>query len=301
MASMRPLALAILLVISTVPAASVQGATTTGLIVYSEGSSPISVPHLRLMNVDTGAGRPLAANRFAHNASWSRTGSRLVAEDYGTRAGAGPQLAVIDLRTGGIHRITRSAALDEGPAWSPDGRHIVFSRAPLAGSDDGLWLINARGGGERHLTYNRFGDTCASWSPDGQRIAFARDGSRPGARDLWLMRSGGEGQHRLLARASCASWSPDGTRLAISKLTGRIVAGCGCPVTDLYVGNANGGDRRLLIRNGGRATWSPDGSQLVFVRWQGARSHLWLIGSDGTGLRQLTRGPRSQRAPAWQP
>jgi TolB protein len=84
------------------------------------------VPRLRLLDVDTGASRPLAARRFAHNASWAPDGRRLVVEDYGTRGGSGPQFAVTDLRSGDAHVITRSSALDESPAWSPNGRRIVF-------------------------------------------------------------------------------------------------------------------------------------------------------------------------------
>lgn len=76
---------------------------------------------------------------------------------------------------------------------------------------------------------------------------------------------------------------------------------CGCLTTDLYVGNSTGAGRKLLICNGGHPSWSPDGTQIVFVRWQGSRTHLWLINADGTGLRQLTGGVESQRAPAWQP
>ena len=277
------------------------GATASALIAYSEGAGPTSVPRLRLLNVDTGAHRPLAAKRFAHNASWSPDGARLVFEDYGGQGRQGPQLAVVTLRTGSIHTITRSQALDESPAWSPNGRRIAFSRAPLAGSDDGLWLMRAHGGGERHLTYNRLGDSCASWSPDGKRIAFSRYRNRSGGRDLWLMRSDGRSPHRLVARAACAAWSPDGTRLAISKLTGGRAVGCGCPVTDLYLARGNGAEPRLLIRRGGDPTWSPDGSRIVFVRYEGRRSHLWLISSDGSGLRRLTGGNRSQRAPAWRP
>jgi TolB protein len=299
---MKRLALAVLLVVSTVVVAgAARGAQTSSLVVYSESGSPVGVPHLRMLNVDTGAVRPLAGKRFAHNASWAPDGRRLVVEDYGARGGDGPNLAVIDLRSGGVRAITRGSSLDESPAWSPNGRRIVFSRAPLAGPDDGLWLMSASGGAARHVTYNRFGDLCASWSPDSRRIAFARSRNSSGGRDLWLMRSDGRGQHRLLSRASCAAWSPDGARLAISRQTGRVIPSCGCLVTDLHLGDANGGNRRLLVRNGGRATWSPDGSRIVFVRWEGGRTHLWLINSDGSGLRKLTGGTRSQRAPAWQP
>jgi TolB protein len=276
-------------------------AATGGLIVYSDGSGPVSVPHLRLLDVTSGARRPLAPGRFAHNAAWSPNGTRLVVEDYGSKGNEAPQLAVIDLRAGGIRRITHAAALDESPAWSPSGSRIVFSRAPLAGSDDGLWVTSPAGGGQRHLTYNRFGDTCASWSPDGRQIAFARYRDFSGARDLWLMRSDGTGEHRLVVGGSCAAWSPDGTRMAIGKVTGRKIPGCGCYATDLYIGNSSGAGRELLIRNGGHPSWSPDGARIVFVRWQGRRTHLWLIDADGTGLRKLTGGLHSQRAPAWQP
>ena len=275
-------------------------AAAIGVIAYSDGAAPGTMSRLRLLNVDGGVSRPLASRRFAHNASWSPDGTRLVVEDYGARASGAPKLAVISLRAGSIRRITHASALDESPDWSPSGDRIVFSRAPLAGRDDGLWVMSATGGGERHLTYSRFGDTCAIWSPDGRQIAFARY-RKSGTRDLWLMRADGKGQHRIVMRASCAAWSPDGTRMAIGKLTGRTIGPCGCPATDLYLTNGGGGNGQLLIRNGGHPSWSPDGTRIVFFRWQGTRAHLWLINADGTGLRRLTGGPHSQWAPDWQP
>lgn len=295
------LVVAVAVVVGAAGASGLHATATGAVIVYSDSAGPVAVPHLRLLDATSGARRALVPKRFAHNASWSPDGMRLVVEDYGSRASHTPQLGIITLRTGTVRRITHAAALDESPAWSPSGRQVVFSRAPLAGSDDGLWIMNAAGGRERHLTYNRFGDTCASWSPSGREIAFTRYRNFSGGRELWLMRADGKGQHRLVAGGSCAAWSPDGTRMALGMVTDRKIGACGCLVTDLYIGNSSGASRTLLVRNGGRPSWSPDGTRIVFVRWQGSRTHLWLIDADGTGLRQLTGGSHSQRAPAWQP
>lgn len=289
---------------------SVSGAATTSAsswIVYSEGKRATIETHgLRLLNVKTGAQRPLAPNQFAARPSWSPNGTRVVFEDAGVRkAGYGtPQISVISLRSGSIHRITYSLpSYDEYPAWSPSGGQIAFTRSMTKGHD-GIWLVNAIGGKEHQLTKTpeNAGDSRPRWSPNGRQIAFVRYTSgNPGTYDLWVMQANGTGQHLLVADAYTSTWSPDGTKLAISRPTGQTRTGCACLVTDLYLRDADGTNPRLLIRNGGSATWSPDGEQIVFTRWQGARTHLWTINTDGTGLRQLTHGPKSQGSAAWKP
>jgi TolB protein len=169
---------------------------------------------------------------------------------------------------------------------------------------DGIWLVNAIGGKARQLTKTpeNAGDSRLRWSPNGRQIAFVRYTSgNPGTYDLWVMQADGTEQHLLVANAYTSAWSPDGRQLAISRPTGQTKTGCGCLVTDLYLSDGNGTNPRLLVRNGGSATWSPDGKQIVFTRWQGARTHLWMINTDGTGLRQLTHGPKSQGSAAWKP
>lgn len=289
-------------------AATVSGSSW---IVYSEGKGPTVGTHgLRLLNVNTGVQRPLARNRYARRASWSPNGKRMVFEDAGVRVekagyrdppGATPEISVISLRSGSIHRLTHSLAYEEFPAWSPNGRRIAFLRSLTRdGTHDGIWLVNASGGSARQLTQNA-GDFCPRWSPDGRQIAFVHYISDSATRDLWLMQSDGTGQHLLVPHSSCAAWSPDGRQLAIDQLTGRTATSCRCLVTDLYLSDTSGAQLRLLIRNGGSATWSPDGKRIVFVRWAGGRTHLWMINTDGTGLRQLTHGRKSQASPVWRP
>lgn len=299
---------------------SVSSAATprgSGWIVYSQGKE--STQALRLLNVTTGANLPLARNRFAHRPSWSPNGMQMAIEDGGPRvikgftlspSSMGSRLSVISLRDGRVHRVTPFWGGDEtSPAWSPSGRQIAFtrtavssySRTTVSGYSGGIWLVKASGGKAHKLTQSDYGDSCATWSPDGRQIAFVRSADGWDAGDLWLMQSNGTGQHLLLSGAGCASWSPDGTQMAISRLTAQIGGGCGCHTTDLYLADRNGDRPRLLIENGGSATWSPNGKRIVFVRWQNGRTHLWLINTDGTGLRQLTSGSLSQAAPAWRP
>jgi Tol biopolymer transport system component len=84
------------------------------------------------------------------------------------------------------------------------------------------------------------------------------------------------------------AWSPDGTRIAFS-LNGM-----------LEVMNADGSNPHALTP-GDQPAWSPESSQIVFHVYDYSRtdSGLWVIGANGTGLRQLTQGPDDH--PSWSP
>lgn len=53
-------------------------------------------------------------------------------------------IAILDLRTSGIRRITASDSYDRGPIWSPDGSRLAFVRSNLApgraGNDEICWV-----------------------------------------------------------------------------------------------------------------------------------------------------------------
>ena len=83
------------------------------------------------------------------------------------------------------------------PAWSPDGRTIVF----VSGRDGNgeVYAMDADGSSPRNLTQDPAKDVRPAWSPDGRRIAFVS--SRDGQSEIYVMNADGSGQ-RSLAQGS---------------------------------------------------------------------------------------------------
>src|SRR5688500_4127396 len=66
-------------------------------------------------------------------------------------------------------RLTFNDDFDTDPAFSPDGRFVVFQRQPLGPGQ--IWSMRTDGGGEVQLTDSSASNRNPTWSPDGRRIA----------------------------------------------------------------------------------------------------------------------------------
>ncbi len=142
----------------------------------------------------------------------------------------------------GLHRMTRSEAIDISPAWSPDGKRVAFvsdrSGAPQ------VYVMNRDGGELRRLTYNGSYNTAPSWSPDGRWIAY--ETRVEGQFDIWLIDPEGVSNFPLVTHRrsdESPSWSADSRKLAFSSTRrGRA---------DVYVVDLNGENLRRLTSGAG--------------------------------------------------
>jgi dipeptidyl aminopeptidase/acylaminoacyl peptidase len=130
-----------------------------------------------LIDADDGSHkRRLGRGSFVELA-WSPDGSKLAVAMSG-RAPNWGDIGVVDVKTGRLTNLTHRPGDESGPAWSPDGRKIVFTAdmncgwtgtcqaEPGAEGPRELWLMDAGGEHLRQLTRNGgLGYGGPAWKP----------------------------------------------------------------------------------------------------------------------------------------
>lgn len=187
-------------------------------------------------------------------------------------------------------RLTSTAGADINPAWSPDGRRIVF-----ASDRDGnreIYVMNADGSNPARLTDHGAADYRPAYSPDGKRIAFVSE--RDGNAEIYLMNADGTNPSRLTNNTASntePAWSSDGSKIAFRS------AG------SIHVMNSDGsGVTRITYSADMQPAWSPDGKTFAFRR-KGSDFYdtIYLMNADGSAIRQFMGGAYDRANPVWSP
>jgi Tol biopolymer transport system component len=229
------------------------------------------------------------------NPDWSADGRRLVYEISTEAPHAGVIVADADGR--GARDLTPHGFQGQ-PAFTPDGRSIVFERQ--AGGN-GIWIMRADGSDLRRLTRNPFPvpdgcgcDTDPNVSPDGTTVTFVRVKRDDELAALFSMRIDGTHLRRLTPYdwdvAVKHAWSPDGTRIALTR-NANFSAG---PSANIVTIRTDGSDVQPVTRFAdGRSafvgSYSPDGRRLVARIENGGAFELATMGLHGGALRVLAR------------
>jgi Tol biopolymer transport system component len=189
-------------------------------------------------------------------------------------------------------------------AAAPTAPRIVFVR------HGDLFTVLPDGSGVRQLTQTPRREGIPVWGPGHGRIAFT-----VGDRELWIMHADGSYGHRILRLADTTlsladiAWSPSGRRLALGIIRERGTPFHLCGLISMLRSDGSGAHyvlRGQLSING--LDWSPHGVWLTpaFEQFSttlpcraGARTGLWKLHPDGSGLRTL-HAPAG-RNPNWYP
>jgi eukaryotic-like serine/threonine-protein kinase len=208
-----------------------------------------------------------------------------------------------------LSQLTFGEGLEEWPAWSPDGRRLVYA-AEINGFRQ-LMLLTLTTGNPRQLTREPTDHVQPSWSPDG-RVAFVRasaarsklepneiNGWFPEGGNVWSLDPVTGVESRLVDDAFNPVYSPDGQRIAFDARW----AGA----RRIWVADASGRNPRQVTSDSSEAVvhttprWSPDGSKLAYRRIEGIKSDIVVLDSASQVSSRLTDDNVLDMDPVWAP
>jgi Tol biopolymer transport system component len=180
---------------------------------YDDGGSNAWWHDLMLLDIESGAVRPLTRGQRAHQPDVSPDG-RQVACTVGRTTGT-QELALVPIE-GGVPEVVvpnRRGEIAYSPAWSPDGKLIAYSRFKLGGFHD-IHIYDVARKIDRPLRIDRALDIEPRFSPDGRYLLWSSD--RTGIYNIFALELATDRllqATNVLGGAFQPAVSPDGTTL----------------------------------------------------------------------------------------
>ena len=197
-----------------------------------------------------------------------------------------------------LQRLTVDPLFDACPAWSADGKRMVFCHGVMRGGVIDIWTMKLDGTDKHQVTDLGGRAIFPDFSPDGSKIlfTFAEIGSSDA--DLFVIGADGTGLHQLTTTPSndvLGAFSPDGQRIVFtSDRTG---------VGQVYVMDADGTDQVQLTFDppfkDQVPDWSPEGSKISYAA--GDPGDILVMNADGSDQHTIVGGPTDDFGTAWSP
>jgi serine/threonine protein kinase/Tol biopolymer transport system component len=247
--------------------------------------------------------------KFGYNPAWSPDGKEIV---YSTgsfirpeeRYSLGAKLFRVNVGTGETRAI---AGIDDGlqPTWSPHGYRIAYWNSPKGSRN--IWTIASMGGNPVPVTDDLAVDWSPVWSPDGRYLYFSSD--RGGSMNLWRVRIDEASGKPLMAPEPFTTPAPSSGFMSFSRDGLHMAYAAQARDLNLYklrfdpFRESSSGEP-VPVTQGSKPLadpdFSPDGQWIIFNS-RLTPQNLFVVRSDGTGLRQITHGEQMDRCSRWSP
>ena len=207
---------------------------------------------------------------------------------------------LVSLSSGEPGRLTFDKAVVSSPAWTSDGKYLIFSSDRLGGTHR-LWKIRVSGGGEPEaLAAGQEDVSGPALSRDGRRLAYTRT---RGDTNIWRFEvNKAEGRSTLpteLIASTEADLDPqissDGKRIVFaSDRTGSW---------EIWACDSDGSSPSEVTSHRGPAMagtprWSPDGREIAFDFDPEGHPDIYVVNVAGRP-RRLTTGTSNNVVPSW--
>jgi Tol biopolymer transport system component len=249
---------------------------------------------LYIINSD-GTGLTKIGDDVLYDPSWSPVDNRILCTGWVGDSNGFNELFIIDLDKDKTKKDSLGAEYANYPAWSPDGKKIVYevyddSNSPLPLYDPlcngtgvlaSIWVMNSDGTGKKQLTTEEDGYCSdASFSPDGSKIVYKKGFVNSGApflvkeppNEIWVMNSDGSDKHMIHTTGDSKyflhqrAWSKN-NEIIFEKLQWQ-------KPPEIWIMNSDGTNPRCLIK----PEESPDGKLLIYhdIAWDNTGTKITL-------------------------
>jgi len=224
------------------------------------------------------------------------------------------QLYICDFDGRNVEQLTFEKSIHLAPAWSPDGRHILYTSFEKGDAD--LFIIDVKERKKRLLFRRKGMDIGGDFAPNRPIIAYSSHITKKtqiGRTNIFYRSLSPSGISKELIVGSAIdvepSFSPDGRYLAY--VSGRY----GNPHIFLATLKWGGGTKSptLSVLHEKRLTWagwynsspvwSPNSRQILFSGYDKKtdRYDLFLMNFDGSNMKRLTLHNGDNQEPDWSP
>ena len=188
------------------------------------GTSRSTLEAIFVMNTDGSHAKQLTRESTGLSwLGWLPNGRQLMIGPFGR--GTPPGIYLMNADGSDPHLLRAGSTLK--PAWSPDGRQVLFVPEPTDESPSQSFAMNSDGTSQRPIVTGS--NVVPSWSPDSQHLLWTTGPQQPGRDQLWVSNADGSGAQVVAegvdgnpsVGGSATAWSPDGREIAFAR-TGNI-------------------------------------------------------------------------------
>ncbi len=246
---------------------------------------------------------------FGYNPAWSPDGTEIACATVGFKRpdyrSFNSQLFSVTVSTGEKRLLTPRIPDAVQPHWSPHGHRIAYWGV-LEGQR-GIWTLPASGGEAARMTGGAYVSWNPTWSPDGAYLYFSSD--RSGSMNLWRIPIEEKSGKVFGPAEQVTTPSPYSGYMSFPRNTRQIAYVQQARAMILQKVGFNPSTQTIVgppvpVMQSSTGALdpdvSPDGRWIAFDS-RGNHEGIFVVGADGTGLRQLTDATYRDLMPRWSP